>query len=99
MGEATPPRARFAPFMAEYLYENASNLHAGLSAVKSCSKKGGSGARGGVASPMTMAFPQLVLKKWGNSCRKERLTEWAGFSMVEVLWLGECEKKGQRSPL
>jgi len=48
-------------------FENASNLHAGPSAVKSCSKKGGSGARGFAASPMTMTFVQLVLKKWGNS--------------------------------
>ncbi len=25
--------------------------------------------RGGRASPMTMAFPQVVLKKWGKACQ------------------------------
>ena len=48
-------------------FEKASNLHAGPSAVKSWSKKGGSGARGFAASPLTMTFVQLVLKKWVNS--------------------------------
>ena len=44
-------------------FEKASNLHAGPSAVKSWGKTGGSGARGFAASPMTMTFVQLVLKK------------------------------------
>ncbi len=47
-------------------FEKASNLHAGLCGAKS-GRRGGSGARGGVASPLTMALPQLVLKKRGNS--------------------------------
>ncbi len=43
-------------------FEKASNLHAGLSGAKS-GRRGGSGARCSAASPLTMALPQLVLKK------------------------------------
>ena len=55
-------------------FEKTSNLHAGLCGAKS-GRRGGSGARCCAASPLTMAFPQLVLKKWRNSCSAKRLTE------------------------
>ncbi len=59
--------SHFRTIYGSVFFENASNLLAGPSAVKSCSKKGGSGARSFAASPMTMTFVQLVLKKWGKS--------------------------------
>jgi len=64
-GEATTPRAIRAIY-GSVSFEKASNLHAGLCGAKS-GRKGGSGARCSVASPSTMVFPQLVLRKWGKS--------------------------------
>jgi len=57
---------QFAPFYGSVAFENASNLHAGLCEAKS-GRRGGSSARCFAASPLTMTFVQLVLKKWGNS--------------------------------
>jgi hypothetical protein len=53
---------QFAPFYGSVAFENASNLHAGLCEAKS-GRRGGSGARCFAASPLTMTFVQLVLKK------------------------------------
>ena len=57
---------QFAPFYGSVSFEEASNHHAGLCGAQS-GRRGGSGARCSAASPLTMALPQLVLKKWGNS--------------------------------
>ncbi len=54
--------SHFRTIYGRVSFENASNLHAGPSAVKSWSKTGGSGARGFAAFPMTTTFVQLVPK-------------------------------------
>jgi hypothetical protein len=64
-GEATPPRARFAPFMAVYLLRKHQIFMLAFAGLRG-GRKGGSGARCSPASPLTMALPQLILKKRGN---------------------------------
>jgi hypothetical protein len=81
-------------------FEKTSNLHAGLCGAKSA-RRGGSGARCCAASPLTMAFPQLVLKKWRNSCRAKRLTEQLLLAnkhdLNEEAMIWPKEKSGEKS--
>ena len=66
-GEGSSTTSNSRHFMALSLLKMHQIFMLAFAGAKS-GRRGGSGARCSAASPLTMAFPQLVLKKWRNSC-------------------------------